>query len=83
MSIAEFSHDPDLIALVQAEIEAVHEDASGPWPDPTDVIADVLSEVRRELREAAQEDVLCNKVDTCTASAIVRGRFADWIEGEL
>lgn len=83
MSIAEFTRDPDLLALVAAEIEAVHADAAGPWPDPSDVIADVLDEVRRDLRDEADGGVRCHKVDTCTASAIVRNRLADWIEGEL
>ncbi len=83
MSIAEFSHDPDLIDLIRAELAAVHADAAGPIPDAGDVIDEVLAWTRRDLREEADALAACRKVDDCTAQAIVRRRLADYLEGQL
>lgn len=52
-------------------------------PDAGDVIAEALADARAEIRGTARGYARCNKVDDCTAQAIVLVRLADWLEGDL
>lgn len=80
MSIADFTGDPVLRELVAAEIARVFDGSDVLRPDVDDVIADALALVR----EAARRDIAglagCDQVDDCTATALVLGRFVDWME---
>lgn len=80
MSIADFTGDPVLRELVAAEIAEVFAGTDYLRPDVGDVIADAIRLVRYAARTDATSLAVCEKVDDCTATALVLGRFADWLE---
>ncbi len=49
---------------------------------PEEVIRRALVEIAIQLRMDADEQKGCNKVDECTASALVRHGLADWLSGQ-
>lgn len=80
MSIADFTGDPVLHELVAAELARVFADTDYPRPDVADVIADAIGMVLVDIRRHIGALMPCETVDDCTATAIVLGRFADWLE---
>lgn len=48
-------------------------------PSPEEVIRSALVEIATDLRLDADELGACNKVDECTAGALIRYRLADWL----
>lgn len=74
--------NPDVRAAIITELIATHDGTDYPIPTVGDVIQDTLNAVARELDEEADSLADCNKVDTCTAQAIVLRRLAALLRGE-
>ena len=52
-------------------------------PSPEEVIHSALVEIATQLRLDADEQNECNKVDECTAGALVRYRLAGWLSVQM
>lgn len=80
-ALSEFADDPIMQQLVADELGRTYHDSGYFSPAVADVIAEVLDTVRADIRDRAEDQSMCNKVDDCAAKAIVLHRLADWLEG--
>lgn len=78
--LSSFVNDPGLRSDVADALAGVYQGTDSVWPDVDDVISEVLDTVRADVRDRAEDQATCNKVDACVAKAIVLNRLADWLE---
>lgn len=72
---------PQLLDDIRDELAGVYSSSGieDRMPSPEEVIRSALVEIATDLRLEADEQGKCNKVDECTAGALVRYRLADWL----
>lgn len=78
----EFRANPAMRAEIEAEIIDAYAGTDYPRPTVDEVIDAAFRAVGMDIQELAAGVHRCNKVDTCTAEAVVLDALADWLAPE-